>query len=220
MPRTMWSGSASGWLRVILISRSFREPTRAQSVREALEVDFALTPCRLSHGDHVDVIALLGVDEGNNVPSQKPQGHESLLAIGQTVIFIRVRDALEDFFCINEIEPVFVEVHPPFSLMPSDHRESVYTNGICVKGKALRGLPRDDVLSPDTPRLARGQPKTPLSLHAACRRGAAELAWGESQVIEPSQRDVLEDAVRSFQTKSGRASGWGPGGWDGEAGRR
>jgi hypothetical protein len=83
---------------------------------------------------------------------------------------------LEDCFCINEIESVFPEIHTPFSLMPSDHRESVYTNGICVKGKALRGLPMDDVLLPDTPRLARGQPKTPFSLHAACHRGAAEMA--------------------------------------------
>jgi len=43
IPRTMCRGSASGWLRLALISRSFREFTRVQSVCDALEVDFALT---------------------------------------------------------------------------------------------------------------------------------------------------------------------------------
>ena len=49
MPRTMCRGSASGWLRLTLIFRSFREPTRVQSVCDALEVNFALTFRRLSH---------------------------------------------------------------------------------------------------------------------------------------------------------------------------
>ena len=87
----------------------------------------------------MDVIALLGVDKGDNVPPQKAQCHVSLLAIAETVIFIRVGDALEDLFGINEIETVFLEIYTPFSVIPSDHREIVYTDGICVKEKALRG---------------------------------------------------------------------------------
>ena len=84
-------------------------------------------------------MALLGVDKGDNVPPQKPQGHVSLLAIAETVIFIRVGAALEDLFGINEIETVFLEIYTPFSVIPSDHRGIVYTDGICVKEKALRG---------------------------------------------------------------------------------
>lgn len=160
----------------------------------------------------MDVIALLGMDEGDNVPPQQSQGHESLLPIGQTVIFIRVRDALEDFFCINEIEPVFVEVRTPFSLMPSDHRESVYTNGICVKGKALRGLPRDHVLSPDTPHVPPGQPKTPTITSTPPPAGGrrrwpgvrSELSKTPGGVtLDPAHHHVAEDAGRRPRTKSG-----------------
>lgn len=119
----------------------------------------------------MDVIALLGVDEGDYVPPQKSQGHESLLAIAETVIFIRVGDPLEDLFCVNEIESVFLQVQTPFSLTPCNHRESVYTNGICVKEKAPRSLPRDSVVSPTTPPCL-GVGLSAHFLDAACHRAA------------------------------------------------
>jgi len=83
----------------------------------------------------VDVIVLFGVDDGDDIASQKPQGYESLFAIAETVIFICVRDASEHFFGVNEIEAVFLEIDTPFSLIPSDHETIVYTIRICVKGK-------------------------------------------------------------------------------------
>jgi hypothetical protein len=63
-----------------------------------------------------------------------------LFGIAETVIFIRVRDALERLFGINKVEAVFREVHAPFPRIPSDHWAIVYTERICVKEKALRGL--------------------------------------------------------------------------------
>jgi hypothetical protein len=87
----------------------------------------------------VDVILLLGVDERHNVPPQKPQGHESLLAIAETVILVRIGDALENLFGINKIETMFLEIDTPFSVIPGNHHGIVYTDGICVKEKALRG---------------------------------------------------------------------------------
>ena len=57
----------------------------------------------------MNVVALLGVDNGDDLAPQKSQGHESLFGIAETVIFIRVRDALEHLFGINEVEaPCFV----------------------------------------------------------------------------------------------------------------
>jgi hypothetical protein len=63
-----------------------------------------------------------------------------LFGIAETVIFIRVRDALEHLFGINKVEAVFLEVHAPFPRIPSDHWAIVYTKRIFVKEKALRGL--------------------------------------------------------------------------------
>jgi hypothetical protein len=63
-----------------------------------------------------------------------------LFGITETVIFIRVRDALEHLFGINEVETVFLGVDAPFPRIPSDHCAIVYTKRIFVKEKALRGL--------------------------------------------------------------------------------
>jgi hypothetical protein len=88
----------------------------------------------------VNVVALLGVDNGDDLAPQKSQGHESLFGIAETVIFIRVRDALEHLLGINTVEAVFLEVHAPFPRIPSDHWAIVYTTRIFVKENALRGL--------------------------------------------------------------------------------
>jgi hypothetical protein len=58
----------------------------------------------------VDAITLFGVHDGDDIASQKSQGHESLFAIAETVIFICIREAQKHFFGINEVEPVFLEV--------------------------------------------------------------------------------------------------------------
>lgn len=88
MPRTMWAGSACGWLRSILMSRSRRAAPRGQSVRNGL--DLALTVRRLSHAR------------------------------------------------VAELESVLLEVPSSLRLIPRDHRQSVYTQCICVKGGARR----------------------------------------------------------------------------------
>jgi hypothetical protein len=135
----MCRGSASGWRGLILISWSFREPSRAQSVSDALEVDFLLTSRCLSHGDHLDVIVLLGVHQGDYVATEKPQGHESLLSIVETVVFIRVRDALEHFFGITEIQSVFLEIQAPLSLIPSNHGRVYIRIVYASKRKCFKG---------------------------------------------------------------------------------
>src|SRR2546427_10467100 len=86
MPRTMWAWSPSGWLRSILMSRSRCAATLGESVRDALELDLALAPGRLSHGDNVNLLALFGVKDGHANLAEGPAGHDPLLGIGESVI--------------------------------------------------------------------------------------------------------------------------------------
>ncbi len=141
MPRTMWAWSASGWLRSILMSRSRCAATLGQLVRDALEVDLALTPGRLSHGDDVNVLALFGVDDGHDNLAEEPQGDEPLLGIGEPVVLVRVGHTLEHLLSVNEIESVLLEVPPSLRLIPRDHLWSVYTKCIRVKRWRPEGLP-------------------------------------------------------------------------------
>ena len=53
--------------------RSGKARTRAQSVRDVLEVDLALTLGRLSHGDDVDVVALFRMNDGHGDLAKEAQ---------------------------------------------------------------------------------------------------------------------------------------------------
>ena len=121
MPRTMWAGSASGWLRSILMSRSRWAATRGQSVRDALDVDFAFTLCRLSHGNDVNMVTRFGMDDGHDNLAEKPQGDKPLLAIREPIIFVRVGHALEHLLRVAEVESVLLEVPSSLRLFPRDH---------------------------------------------------------------------------------------------------
>ena len=153
MARTMCAGSASGWPRSILMSRSRWAATRGQSVRDTLEVDFALTLRRLSHGDNVNVVTLFGVDDGHDDLAEKPQGDEPLLPVREPIVFVRVRHALEHLLRIGEVESVLLEVPSSLRRIPRDYPWSVYTSCIRVKGWLAVGL---------TPRLSAWRRAGPL----------------------------------------------------------
>ena len=103
------------------MSRSRWAVTRDQSVRDALEVDLALTVGRLSHRDYVDVVVLFGMNDGQDDLTEKPQGDEPLLAIREPIVFVGVRHALEDVLRVAEVQRVLFKVPSSLGLIPSDH---------------------------------------------------------------------------------------------------
>jgi len=157
MARTMCAASASGWPRSILMSRSRWAATLGQSVRDALEVDFALTLRRLSHGDDVNVVALFGVDNGDDDLAEKPQRDEPSFPIREPVVFVRVGHALEHLLRIGEVESVLLEVPSSLRLIPRDHLWSVSTSCIRVKGWRSGGPTRAiATIRPGTSTIDRG----------------------------------------------------------------
>ena len=85
-----------------MMSRSRCAATLGQSVRDALEVDLALTPGRLSHGDNVNVLALFDVDDGYDNLLEQPEGDEPLFGIGEPIVLVRIGHALEHVLCVDE----------------------------------------------------------------------------------------------------------------------
>ena len=138
MPRTMWARSASGWLRSILMSRSRCAATRGQSVRDAFEVDLALTLGRLSHRDKVNVLALFGVNDGHNNLAEEPEGDEPLLGIGEPIVLVCVGSALEYLLCVDEIESVLLDVTSSLRLIPLI-TSRVYILGAYASRNGVRG---------------------------------------------------------------------------------
>ena len=86
----------------------------------------------------MNVVALLGVDNGDNLAPQKSQGHESLFGIAETVIFIRVRDALEHLVGINEVKAVFLRIIRRFRASQVI-TELLYTRNVYSSRKKLFG---------------------------------------------------------------------------------
>src|SRR3989304_5067355 len=122
------------------MSRSRWALTRTQSVRDVLRVDFPLTLGRLSHRDDVDVVALFRVNDRNDHRAEKPRGHEPLLLIREPIVFVGVRNAIENLLRVDKVEPMLLEVGSPLPLIPGDHLWSVYTSKIYVKEDPRRSL--------------------------------------------------------------------------------
>jgi len=183
----MCRGSASGWLRLTLISRSFSEPTRAPSVREALEVDFALTPCRLSHGDHVDVIALLGAwTRGTTFPRRSPKVTKRCSpSVKRSSSYVYVTPWNTSSASSRSI-PCFLRCMRCIRACQVNIAKCVCTNRIFVKKKGL--LRQSRRVSP----------------------GEAWTAWhetlsteGEGVTFDPPLHRSVEDVGRRSRAKSG-----------------
>ena len=82
----------------------------------------------------MEVIAFFSVDDRDGDPAKKSECHETLLVIGQAIVFIRIGDPLKHLPCVDKVESVFPEIRPTLGSVPGDQLWSVYTNRICVKG--------------------------------------------------------------------------------------
>jgi len=69
----------------------------------------------------------------NRYSAQESQCHETLLAVGESVVFNRERRALEHPGRVAEIEPVYSKIRLPLPLVPEEtHTLTVYTPGCYV----------------------------------------------------------------------------------------
>ena len=82
----------------------------------------------------MEVIAFFSVNDRNDDPAKKAECHETLLVIGQAIVFIRIGDTLKHHLGVDEVESVFPEIRPALCPIPGYQLWSVYTNRICVKG--------------------------------------------------------------------------------------
>lgn len=94
------------------------------------------------------VVALFGVDNGDDDLAEKPQRDEPSFPIREPVVIVRVGHALEHLLRIGEVESVLLEVPSSLRLIPRDHLWSVYTSCIRVKGWRSEGLTRVTVEDP------------------------------------------------------------------------
>lgn len=96
--------------------------------------------CRLAHGNDTDVIGLLRVNDRNESAIERAKSHKSLLSVSNTIVFIGKRDTIENLICIGKVEAVLLEIWLTLSLVPVDHKLSVYTVRIFVNFGRSRGL--------------------------------------------------------------------------------
>jgi hypothetical protein len=81
----------------------------------------------------VDVVVFFRVDDRDDGLATKTECHESLLAIGQAIVFVRVGNTVKHLFRVDKVESVLPEIGPALLLIPGDHPASVYTYRIFVK---------------------------------------------------------------------------------------
>jgi hypothetical protein len=70
------------------------------------------------------------MDNRNGYAFEKPQGHEALFAIAESIVFIGNGRPIENLWCVTEIELVSLEISSSFAFIPfEEHTRSVYTGG-------------------------------------------------------------------------------------------
>src|SRR5713226_2487797 len=134
MTRAMCLISSSGCSGVTLMSRSFMDLMRFQSVLEVLEEDAFFMSGRSPKRDHVNAFAGFQVHDRNGNPVQQTQGDETLLTIGKAIVFVGRRGPFEYAPGIGEVKPVIPEICFSLALIPRKaHLRTVYTSGKAVK---------------------------------------------------------------------------------------
>ncbi len=96
--------------------------------------------CRLTHRNHTDVIVLLRVNDRHEIASERTKCHKSSLSVGNSVVFVGKRDAIENLIGIDKVETVLLEISLTLSLVPVDHESIVYTLRISVNLACSQGI--------------------------------------------------------------------------------
>lgn len=78
----------------------------AQSVLDLVEVDLRFTLRGFAEGDGVDFMRGLRANDGHWSPGQQTKGDEPLLAVIESTVLEREREAIEHPRSIDEVEPV------------------------------------------------------------------------------------------------------------------
>ena len=89
---------------------------RAQLVLDLVGIDLRLTLRGFAERDDTDFMLALRVDDGYRNTSEKPEGDEALLAVGEPIVFKGEGKALEYVRRVEEIEPMGFQVRGAFGL--------------------------------------------------------------------------------------------------------
>ena len=100
----------------------------AKSVLDCVEEELRFLAGCFAERDDADFMGSLRMDDRDGNTGKQPQGDKPLFAIGEPIILQGEDEATKDSGCINEIEPVLLEVQRAFALGPGElHQPSVYT---------------------------------------------------------------------------------------------
>jgi hypothetical protein len=84
--------------------------------------------CCLSNRDNTDFFWCFGMDNGNGYAFEKPQCHEALFAVAESIILVCNCKSVEDIRCVTKIERMNLEIRSSFAFIPlEEQRRSVYT---------------------------------------------------------------------------------------------
>ena len=79
------------------------------------------------------------MNNGNGYAFEKPQCHVALVAVVESIIFVRNRRSVEDLRRVTEVELMSPEISSSFALIPfKEHRRSVYTYRHSVKMLSIK----------------------------------------------------------------------------------
>jgi hypothetical protein len=125
----------------------------------------------------MDVIILLRVNDRHDSAAERTERHKSLLSVGNAIIFVGKRDAIENLFGIDKVETMLLEIGLTLSLVPVDHKAIVYTIRIFVNFSRSRGLtstptgarPRRLHVARRSPRVRMGRAVRHHAPHFVCK---------------------------------------------------
>ena len=81
----------------------------------------------------------LGMHDGNGDSSEQAKRDKALFVVREAIILESESRPFEYSGCINEVEPMLLQVATTFPFIPGKpHTPSVYTPRICVNLKCLR----------------------------------------------------------------------------------
>jgi superfamily II DNA or RNA helicase len=114
-------------LRRLAVRRSRRPPRRCAPI-----IPISRPSRRRSR--ETDSRWRLGMSDGDNNSTQKPQRHERLLVVREAIVLESEGWPLKYSGCIHEVQTVLLQVQTTLLLVPGKpHMRSVYTSRLCVK---------------------------------------------------------------------------------------
>lgn len=91
---------------------------RSQPVLDLVEEEARFARGGLAERADADFIVGLSVCNGHGHTGQKPQGHEALFSVGETVILVGVGQAFENARGVDEVQSVLLQVDGTLALEP------------------------------------------------------------------------------------------------------